>query len=53
MIDILAAVYSRQGDPAMQADRTQMREAAKNRTGIRVRPEKVVSWDHRKLGAVY
>jgi len=28
------------------------RQLARKRTGVVVRPEKVVSWDHRKLGAV-
>ena len=53
VIDILAAVSSRPADPAAQADRAQIREAAEKRTGIRVRPEKVVAWDHRKLGGAY
>jgi PPOX class probable F420-dependent enzyme len=30
-----------------------LRATAKKRCLIRVRPEKVVSWDHRKLGGVY
>ncbi len=53
VIDILTAVFSRQGDPLTQAARAGLRQRAKKRTGIRVRPAKVVSWDHRKLGAVY
>ena len=53
VIDILTAVFARQDNPATQAARVGMRQTAKKRTGIRVSPEKVVSWDHRKLGAVY
>ena len=51
--DILVAVSVRQGNVAGEAVRAQMRRTAEKRTGIRVRPEKVVSWDHRKLGGAY
>jgi len=36
-----------------EAIREGLRASAKKRCLIRVRPEKVVSWDHRKLGGVY
>ena len=48
---LLAAVASHQGEPVDASDSAlagRHRMAAK-RTGIRVRPQRVVSWDHRKL----
>ncbi len=36
-----------------EAEQDGMRAQAEKRTAIRVRPTKVVSWDHRKLGGVY
>ncbi len=51
--DILMAVSSRQGGAELGDLRPQMRQSAEKRTGIRVRPDKIVSWDHRKLGDVY
>lgn len=36
-----------------EAIREGLRASAKKRCLIRVKPEKVVSWDHRKLGGVY
>jgi PPOX class probable F420-dependent enzyme len=48
---ILAAVASHQGEPGdASADALAgRRRLAAKRTGIRVRPERTVSWDHRKL----
>ena len=51
--DILMAVSSRQGGAELGDLRPQLRQSAEKRTGIRVRPDKIVSWDHRKLGDVY
>ena len=51
--DILMAVSSRQGGAELGDLRPQMRQSAEKRTAIRVRPDKIVSWDHRKLGDVY
>lgn len=51
--DILIMVSSRQGGAELGELRPQMRQSAEKRTGIRVRPDKIVSWDHRKLGDVY
>lgn len=51
--DILIAASLRQGTAVTDTIRAQMRRTAEKRTGIRVRPEKVVSWDHRKLGGAY
>jgi len=33
--------------------RDAMRDQARKRVVIRVRPERVSSWDHKKLGGVY
>jgi PPOX class probable F420-dependent enzyme len=40
-------------DDTRDSVRKAVRGAALKRTGIRVHPEKIVSWDHRKLGGVY
>ncbi len=54
--DILVQVNARaMNNP--DVDTAQLREAVKGtapkRTGIRVRPQKILSWDHRKLGGRY
>ena len=51
--DMLMTVSSRQGGTELGDLRPQMRQSAEKRTAIRVRPDKIVSWDHRKLGSVY
>jgi PPOX class probable F420-dependent enzyme len=38
---------------AQEAVRQGLLATAKKRVGIRVRPERIVSWDHRKLGGTY
>jgi PPOX class probable F420-dependent enzyme len=56
VIDILLAVTMRSGAVGANADesvRAGMRGTASKRTGIRVRPQKVVTWDHQKLGGRY
>ena len=54
--DILITVTDRSG-ATQGADRAEVRKSvmgtAAKRTGIRVRADRVVSWDHRKLGGVY
>ena len=40
-------------DQDSEAIREGLRASATKRCLIRVKPEKVVSWDHRKLGGVY
>ena len=42
-----------QGDRANAQVRDMMRSNAQKRVLIRVKPERVVSWDHAKLGGVY
>ena len=51
--DILMAVSSRQSGAELGDLRPQLRQSADKRTGIRIRSDKIVSWDHRKLGDVY
>ena len=48
---ILAAVALRQGEPSDESDEALAGRhlIAEKRTGIRVRPRRIVSWDHRKL----
>jgi PPOX class probable F420-dependent enzyme len=47
----LGRVASRQGEPANESAEAiaGRRKTAEKRTGIRVRPERIASWDHRKL----
>ncbi len=55
--DILLGVGARESggipDASDEAVRAGMKSTAVKRTGIRVVPERVVSWDHRKLGGRY
>ena len=55
--DILVRVNSRSVDGMQDANADQVRAAvattAPKRTGIRVRPQKIVSWNHKKLAGVY
>lgn len=56
VLDVLARVTARQG-AAEGADPSAMRDAlrgqARKRVAMRVRPDRIVSWDHRKLGGTY
>jgi PPOX class probable F420-dependent enzyme len=58
ILDILAKVTAKNtggaGDAAdPEALRQGLMATVPKRTAIRIRPEKIVSWDHRKLGGVY
>jgi general stress protein 26 len=58
ILDILAKVSAKAAqDAGGTSDPDQLRSAlmatVPKRTGIHIRPEKIVSWDHRKLGGVY
>ena len=58
VLDILAKVSAKSAGGAGNApDPAALRKAlmttVPKRTGIRIRPDKIVSWDHRKLGGVY
>ena len=54
--DVLVRVTKRSGAVG-DADDDTIRQGvmgtARKRTGIRIRPERIVSWDHRKLGGRY
>jgi hypothetical protein len=56
VLDVLARVTERQGasegaDPGAMRDA--LRAQARKRVAMRVLPDRIVSWDHRKLGGVY
>jgi PPOX class probable F420-dependent enzyme len=58
VLDILARVSSKSATGAGNAPNPEQLRGAlmatvPKRTGIRIRPERIVSWDHRKLGGVY
>jgi PPOX class probable F420-dependent enzyme len=57
VVDILTRVSTKTldnpDDETREGVRAAVRGTAPKRTGIRVRPEKIVSWDHSKLGGVY
>jgi PPOX class probable F420-dependent enzyme len=56
VIDILLTVTRRSGAVGVGADeavRAGMRGTASKRTGMRVRPKSVVTWNHQKLGGRY
>jgi PPOX class probable F420-dependent enzyme len=58
VLDILAKVSAKSAGGAGNAPdpgalRGALMATVPKRTGIRIRPDKIVSWDHRKLGGVY
>jgi PPOX class probable F420-dependent enzyme len=58
VLDILARVSAKSAGGAGNAPdpgalRNALMATVPKRTGIRIRPERVVSWDHGKLGGVY
>ena len=58
VVEVLVLVNRRSipagdGGPDDDAIRAAVRGTAPKRTGIRVRPERIVSWDHSKLAGVY
>lgn len=56
VVDILRSVAQSNGGVPAGAEEAALagiRATAPKRTGIRVRPERVISWDHRKLGGRY
>ncbi len=58
VVSILTAIGRRGGGigssgALTDAEQAGLRAQAQKRTAIRVKPTKVVSWDHRKLGGVY
>lgn len=53
VLDLLARVHEKYNRGPAQGLREAMRGQAGKRVLIRVRPERVASWDHAKLGGVY
>ncbi len=57
VVEILARVSTKPLADPDEGTRANIRKAvrgtAPKRTGIRVHPDRIVSWDHRKLGGVY
>jgi len=57
VVDILTRVSTKTldnpDDKTREGIRSAVRGTAPKRTGIRIRPEKIVSWDHSKLGGAY
>ena len=57
VVEILTRVSSKPldnpDDKTREGIRSAVRGTAPKRTGIRIRPEKIVSWDHSKLAGVY
>jgi PPOX class probable F420-dependent enzyme len=57
VVDILTRVSTKTldnpSDETRDGIRNAVRGTAPKRTGIRIRPERIVSWDHNKLGGVY
>ena len=55
IVEILVRANTRSMDAEVEPEtlRAAVRNTAPKRTGIRVRPERIVSWDHRKLGGRY
>lgn len=57
VIEILTRVSTKTLDDPDDGTRENVRKAVRGtalkRTGIRVHPDRIVSWDHRKLGGVY
>ena len=54
VLDVLETVHKKYSMPgSVEGLRDAMRGQARKRVVIRVRPERVSSWDHSKLGGVY
>jgi PPOX class probable F420-dependent enzyme len=57
VVDVLTRISTKTldnpDDKTRDGIRSAVRGTAPKRTGIRIRPEKIVSWDHSKLGGVY
>ena len=51
--DILADIHSRHSGSNAASARDILRRQATKRVAIRVRPKRIASWDHSKLGGVY
>src|SRR5262245_40720101 len=52
-VDVLERIHRKHGGEQPEGLRDVLRGQARKRVVVRVRPERVASWDHRKLGGVY
>ena len=52
-LDVLTRIHRKHGGEQPEGLRDMMRGQARKRVTVRVTPERVSSWDHRKLGGVY
>ena len=52
-VDVLERIHRKHGGEQPPGLRDVLRAQARKRVVVRVRPERVASWDHRKLGGVY
>lgn len=52
-LDVLTRVHAKHGGEQPAGLRDVLRAQARKRVSVRVTPERVSSWDHRKLGGVY
>jgi PPOX class probable F420-dependent enzyme len=52
-VDVLERIHRKHGGEQPPGLRDVLRAQARKRVVIRVHPERVSSWDHRKLGGVY
>ena len=53
VLDLLERVHAKYNRTPATGLRDAMRHQASKRVLVRIRPERVTSWDHRKLGGVY
>ncbi len=54
VLDVLEGVHAKYDTPGpAEGLRDAMRGQARKRVVIRVRPERIASWDHAKLGGAY
>ena len=52
-LDVLTRIHAKHGGEQPEGLRDILRAQARKRVTVRVTPERVSSWDHRKLGGVY
>jgi len=52
-LDVLARIHTKHGGEQPDGLRDILRAQARKRVTVRIAPERVSSWDHRKLGGVY
>jgi PPOX class probable F420-dependent enzyme len=52
-VDVLERIHKKHGGEQPEGLRDILRAQARKRVVVRVHPERVASWDHRKLGGAY